>query len=439
MRALLLSFYELGRSPTSVALAAAALHQAGAQVRALDLSRCKLDLEAVRHAELIALSLPMHTATRMALNVIARVRQENATAKLCAFGLYAPLNAALLRERGVDEVLGAEPESDLAALVQGRPRCGGLPKQHFAVPKRHLLPALNGYAQLVTPAGKLHIVGTTDTTRGCKHHCRHCPIPVVYSGALRVIPRDVVLADVAQQVAAGAQHITFGDPDFFNGPAHGIRIVHELHARYPSLTYDVTIKVEHLLRHRHLLSSLKETGCLFITSAVESFDDHALAILDKGHCHADFLQALRLIRENALWLAPTFLPFAPWTTLEQYRSFLATLDALDLVEETAPVQLSIRLLVMAQSPLREHDAVRPHLHGYDAERLSWTWTHPDPRMDALQKEVTALVSQDADRRTIFQHVVKAAAAQANQRAPVPKASAAQPRATVPYLNEPWFC
>ena len=27
-----------------------------------------------------------------------------------------------------------------------------------------------------------------------------------------------------QQVESGAQHITFGDPDFFNGPTHGMRI-----------------------------------------------------------------------------------------------------------------------------------------------------------------------------------------------------------------------
>ncbi len=108
---------------------------------------------------------------------------------------------------------------------------------------------------------------------GCKHRCRHCPIVPVYDGQFRVVPADVVLADIDQQVGAGAEHITFGDPDFFNGPTHARRIVEALHARHPALTYDVTIKVEHLLKHRELLPVLARTGCLFVTSAVEAVDD----------------------------------------------------------------------------------------------------------------------------------------------------------------------
>jgi hypothetical protein len=38
----------------------------------------------------------------------------------------------------------------------------------------------------------------------------------VYNGVFRIVQRDVVLADIRQQVAMGAEHITFGDPDFFN-------------------------------------------------------------------------------------------------------------------------------------------------------------------------------------------------------------------------------
>src|SRR5688572_32344847 len=44
-----------------------------------------------------------------------------------------------------------------------------------------------------------------------------------------VVPVEVVLEDIDQQVAAGAAHITFGDPDFFNGPTHARRIVEQLH------------------------------------------------------------------------------------------------------------------------------------------------------------------------------------------------------------------
>src|SRR5207248_647476 len=102
----------------------------------------------------------------------------------------------------------------------------------------------------------------------------------IYSGQFRVVSRDVVLADVRQQVEAGAQHITFGDPDFFNGVTHALRIVDELHSEFPQLTYDVTIKVEHLLRHSDALPKLARAGCLFVTSAVESLDDEVLRKLD---------------------------------------------------------------------------------------------------------------------------------------------------------------
>ncbi len=72
----------------------------------------------------------------------------------------------------------------------------------------------------------------------------------IYNGQFRIVQPDVVLADVDAQVAAGAEHITFGDPDFFNGPTHAMRVVDALHAAHPQVTYDVTIKVEHLLQHR---------------------------------------------------------------------------------------------------------------------------------------------------------------------------------------------
>ena len=90
-----------------------------------------------------------------------------------------------------------------------------------------------------------------------------------------MVQREVVLADIRQQMAAGAQHITFGDPDFFNGPGHALAIVEALHAEFPAVTYDVTIKIEHLLKHRDALPVLARTGCLFITSAVESLDDRS--------------------------------------------------------------------------------------------------------------------------------------------------------------------
>ena len=68
----------------------------------------------------------------------------------------------------------------------------------------------------------------------------------VYQGRFFVVDSNVVLADIRQPINAGAQHVTFGDPDFFNGPDHAMRIAEAFHAEFPNVTYDATIKVEHL-------------------------------------------------------------------------------------------------------------------------------------------------------------------------------------------------
>ena len=108
-----------------------------------------------------------------------------------------------------------------------------LARQKFIVPERAGLPALARYAHVVMPDGSERVAGYTEASRGCKHLCRHCPIVPVYNGAFRIVERDVVLEDIRQQVAAGAQHITFGDPDFFNGPAHAMAIVEAMHREFP--------------------------------------------------------------------------------------------------------------------------------------------------------------------------------------------------------------
>ena len=115
---LLISTYDLGRQPFGLASATAALRAAGAEVACADLSRDRLTPEQVEAADIVGFFLPMHTATRLAVPVIARVRELNPTARLCAFGLYAPINIGWLRERGVDHVLGAEfEESGLGRLL----------------------------------------------------------------------------------------------------------------------------------------------------------------------------------------------------------------------------------------------------------------------------------------------------------------------------------
>ncbi|HLJ46500.1 MAG TPA: CUAEP/CCAEP-tail radical SAM protein [Bryobacteraceae bacterium] len=433
MKVVLISTYDLGHQPFGLASPAAWLRQAGHEVSCIDLALDKLPEEPIRTAEWVAFHLPMHTATRLAIPVIGRVKGLNPKARLCAYGLYAPLNEPYLRSLGIDTIIGAEFESVLAAL----PDTGGsfvpLDRLHFATPQRQSLPPLARYAHLHLN-GARKTVGYTETTRGCKHLCRHCPVVPVYNGTFRVIQPDVVLNDIRQQVAAGAQHITFGDPDFWNGPTHGMRIVEQLHREFPSLTYDVTIKIEHLLQHRHLIAGLKQTGCLFVTSAVESVDDAVLEKLAKGHTRADFIEVARLFETEGLILAPTFIAFTPWTTPGSYRDLLATIAELNLIENVPPVQLALRLLIPAGSRLLELEDIQRQIGPFDDAALLYRWTHPDPAIDELAHKAFAIAAQRKSRRETFDRLWSLVS-----NHPLAEDPDRIARAAIPYLDEPWYC
>jgi len=446
VRVLLISTYELGRQPFGLASPAAWLKAEGHEVTLADLSCSPLPAQALARADLVAFFLPMHTATRLFLQVAERVKAANPRAHLCAYGLYAPLNDALLRQAGCATTIGGEFEQPLVELARrlaagsdgaAGPPLVSLERQQFRVPDRASLPALASYASLVMN-GSTRQVGYTEASRGCKHLCRHCPVVPVYQGLFRIVQPEVVLADIRQQVAAGAQHITFGDPDFFNGPGHAMRIVEALHREWPRLTYDATIKIEHLLDHRDLLSRLDSTGCLFVTSAVESLDDDILEKLAKGHTFADFIETLHLTRAAGLPLAPTFIPFTPWTTRDSYRSFLRQLADLDLSSQVAPIQLAIRLLIPEGSLLLDLPEIREMVGPYDARALAYPWCNPDPSLDPLSASIQELIKRQERRRAsrveIFRQIWDLAG-----NGSFPEDAPRPDRATIPYLTEPWYC
>ncbi len=450
---LLISAFDLGHQPFGLASPAAWLAAAGARVSCLDLAVQALDDDAIRAADLIGFYLPMHTATRILAGVVPRVRELNPAAHLCAYGLYAPVNADLLKRIGVNSVIGGEFEAPLTALVRGLHGSGtslisplpvvSLARQDFLVPERSGLPGLSHYAYLTMPDGTRRTVGYTEATRGCKHLCRHCPIVPVYGGQFRVVQRDVVVADIRQQVLAGAQHITFGDPDFFNGPAHAVAVTAALHAEFPELTYDVVIKVEHLVRHSNRLQALKETGCVLITTAVESLDERLLEIFDKRHSRADFIAAIEILRDLGIALNPTFVAFTPWTTMDSYMDFLRQIDELGLVDNVAPIQYAIRLLIPDGSRLLELPEVITLVQPFDPVSLVHPWSHPDPAVDALHKEVLGLTAQltaDQTSRAMFFDqlwalATRAAGQSGRRRACGPR----PPSALAPQLSEPWYC
>ncbi|HEV3221049.1 MAG TPA: CUAEP/CCAEP-tail radical SAM protein [Candidatus Acidoferrales bacterium] len=486
MNVVLISTYELGHQPFGLASPAAWLAASGAIVTCMDLSREDFREEPVRAADLIALYVPMHTATRLAVALLPRIKEINLRAHICFYGLYAPVNAGFMRQLGAQTILGGEFEAGLENLVERLNKVSGtkseffstpelaashseenenshaeptnskgqpepeisIARQQFLVPDRHGLPPLAKYAHLILPDGGYRVAGYTEASRGCKHLCRHCPIVPVYDGAFRIMQREIVLEDIRRQVAVGAQHISFGDPDFFNGPTHGLSIVEEMHREFPQLSYDATIKIEHLLTHAEHLPKLRDTGCLFVTSAVESVDDLVLEKLTKGHTRADFIRAVQLFRETGLVLQPTFMPFTPWTTIRGYRDLLEVLAQEDLIENVAPIQLAIRLLIPAGSRMLDLPEIRDDVGTFDAAALMYPWTHSDERVDALARDVQQIVERDEKERRsrdeIFVHIWEAAARADGASSGI---SAAMPhfmrngaaRSAIPHMNEPWYC
>ena len=454
MNIVLISTYELGRQPFGLASPAAWLRKRGHHVVALDLARQSLDEAAIDHAELIAIYLPMHTATRLATQLIPSLRKKNPDAHLCCYGLYAPMNVEYLRALGVTTILGGEFEEGLVQLAERIATNGkqasvqpvesmiSMARLQFEVPDRSGMPAMEKYAHLIVPGAGFRVVGSTEASRGCKHLCRHCPIVPVYNGVFRIVSSDVVLEDVRRQVAAGAQHITFGDPDFFNGIRHAMELVRAFHREFPAVTYDVTIKIEHLLKYQEHLPALRDAGCLFVISAVESVDDAVLEFLDKGHSREDFFSVIKTFRELGMTLHPTFVPFTPWTNLDGYLDLLRVIEQQGVIENVAPIQLGIRLLIPEGSRMLELEDVRRLVGPFDPQSLAYPWKNADPRLDALSEAVQEIAStaeqQKESRPATFARIWKVAHAAAGLPAP-PINLSSQAQSGVPFLSEPWYC
>lgn len=465
---LLISCYELGHQPHGISLPLGFLENAGFAPDSMDIAVEAFDTAKIGQARFIGISVPMHTALRLGVHVIRRIREINPEPIICLYGLYAVLNAEYLLENGVDFCIGGEFEAPLTALVETlelhsqnnslhstlnvqiegviQPGANARPllrRLLFAVPSRDTLPALEKYAHL-EHKGEHRLTGYVEASRGCVHLCTHCPIPPVYDGRFFVIPREIVLEDIRRQVNAGATHITFGDPDFLNGPTHSLRIIRAMHEEFPHLTFDFTAKIEHILEHRKIFPELAALGCLFMISAVESLSDTVLEILSKGHKHEDIVEALKIVQNAGIALRPTWVMFTPWTTLDDYTNVLEFLDTHNLIDHVDPVQYAIRLLIPPGSILLECPAVKPYLGSLNQASFSYEWRHPDPRMDELHKTVSTLVERDSqageDEMSIFYRVWALAAKMRGESLPesVHRSRRAD-RIQVPRITEPWFC
>ena len=498
---LLISCYELGHQPLSLAWPLAALRAAGFDAATADLAVEEFPTAKVAGADLIAIAVPMHTALRIGVDAARKARTENPGAHLSFFGLYAWLNRRHLLQPGdspkgiADSVIAGEAEPVLVALAQvlnaGSPleevpglttayreASPHLGRHTLPVPVRNPLPSLDSYAHYVPgsttatdgsstgngrKAGEpvAYPAGYTEATRGCLHTCRHCPVVPVYNGRFFVVPVETVLADIAQQVDNGARHITFGDPDFLNGPGHARKVARALHDAFPNVSFDFTAKVEHLLKHRRLLPELAEHGASFVVSAFESTSDHVLSRLQKGHTRRHMEEALAAVDEAGLSIQPTWMPFTPWTTLDDYNAMLSWIREQGLIPHVPPVQLSIRMLVPPESALLSGQDAEHWQGELDAANFTYRWQHPDPRMDALQLRVAHIAEMAAQSESedaspvagastptqvgasagpynVF-HTIECEAHRAAGRPPpvLPALPSYVPRP--PRLTEHWFC
>jgi len=457
---LLISCYELGHQPMGLALPLGFLEASGYRPAVLDVAVDPLESAKIARARLVAISVPMHTALRLGVALAQRIRRENPTCHLCFHGHYAWLNSEFLLDACADSILAGECEESLVYLARTLEEGGdlecvaglGLPgkksgpllgRQAFVQPSRHGLKPLEEYAALEMD-GQQHQAGYVEASRGCLHLCRHCPIPPVYAGRFFILPKDLVLEDIRQQVAQGAAHITFGDADFLNGPGHSLGIVREMHRRFPELTFDFTAKIEHLLKHRQIVPELQRLGAVFVVSAVESLSDTVLEILDKGHTRQDVQAALDLCRESGLVLRPSLLPFTPWSTLSDFRELLEFVESEDLVEAVDPVQFSVRLLIPPGSLLLQHPTAALQVGKLDPQAFGHAWVHPDPRMDLLQRRVTATVERAVQAREAAQETFQSIRRDFSKitgekvLASNPPPVAVSPR-RLPRLTESWFC
>jgi radical SAM superfamily enzyme YgiQ (UPF0313 family) len=460
-RILLLACYESGHQPLSLAWPAAALRQAGHDPIVVDLAIDPLPRAAAAEARFIAISVPMHTALRLGVQVATQIRELNPTAHICFFGLYAWLNADFLLNEIADSVIAGEVETPLVELanhlavgekgrseilpahIDGVSTAENRTSPHLArltlpVADRANLRDLSMYAHYLAN-GHSHQAGYIEASRGCLHTCRHCPVVPVYNGRFFVVAHETVMADIRNQVAAGARHITFGDPDFLNGPGHVMKIARSLHAEYPQVTFDFTTKVEHILQYQDLFPELRSLGAGFVVSAFEHVSDDILGRLNKGHTRADMDEALVILRRADLPVQPTWLPFTPWTRLENYIDLLDWIRERDLIDHVPAVQLSIRLLVPPNSALLNtpdsvywHGQLNPAHFGYE-------WRHPDPCVDELQKRVAQLVEQaGSDPYDTFADIERLAYGMAGRR-PTPQPALRLIKPDPPRLTEDWFC
>ena len=306
-----------------------------------------------------------------------------------------------------------------------------------SVPDRTIFPNISEYTRLIDEETN-RITGSVETTYGCKHLCTHCPVPIQFQGSFKTFSEKKIIDDVSNQIELGAEHISFNDPDFFNGPKFSLKILEKLNKKYPLITYDSTIKVEHILKYKDYFKELNNLNMLFVISAFESTNDFILKVLNKNHTSTDLEDTIELSKIYNVDIRPTWMPFTPWTRLEDLCNIIELIENYELRDTVDPIQLTIKLLIPKQSLIIDSPEIKEYLGQYDAESFSYFWSYEDPKVDDLQKSLFNYVVKNEKLDMKEQYIGLVRLIEKFTNTNIIKNNTYNYRNT-PKLSETWFC
>ena len=428
MKILLLSFYDLGKQPKIISELYKKLDNGSNQIDIVDYSIEEKDLT-LDNYDVLGIYASMHTASVLAEQYLRDRKLPN---KLFVFGLYANVFSEMFSDF---QSIHSFDSDELESLLQVQLNLNYSFKH--TVPDRTILPSITDYSHIVDGSNNL-IAGSVETTYGCKHECTHCPVPIEFKGMFKTFGTEKIITDVTNQVEDGAKHISFNDPDFFNGPKHALKILQLLNEKHPSITYDSTIKVEHILKYPDYFQELKNLNMLFVISAFETTNDHVLNILQKNHSSNDLNKAVELSLENNIDIRPTWMPFSPWTEQNDLISIIKLIENYKLRETVDPIQLTIKLLIPKNSLILKRPEMEENLLNYDPASFSYAWKYKFPNIDNIQNELFTYVLQHESENEYTQYLGLVDILESHTGETLLNPEKYNQR-IVPKLSETWFC
>ena len=386
MKILLTSFYDLGKQPKIIAEIVDRYNSSEIDFDFFDFSveDQNIDLE---NYDVLGIYAPMHTATILSIEYIKDKKLPN---KMFTFGLYGSVledfNSSIryIKDIESDELaLFLEINDDHQFSLKNN------------IPNRQIFPDISNYAHLVDGSNNL-IAGSVETTYGCKHSCTHCPVPISFNGSFKTYSLEKIVSDVENQVKQGAKHISFNDPDFFNGPIHALKILESLNEKFPSITYDSTIKVEHIIKYKKYFKELSSLNMVFVISAFETTNDLVLSILEKNHTSHDLNNSIEISQDFGIDIRPTWMPFSPWTELKDLSNIVKLIEKYELRETVDPIQLTIKLLIPKHSLIIKKPEINKYLGNYEKNSLSFKWKYENNDVEKLQSSLFDFILNNSE-------------------------------------------